>query len=300
MKKSITSDSPLNLGAIDIGSNAVRLLVAQAVPYRKEIDFTKLSLLRLPLRLGLDVFETGKISPEKAELLLKSMQSFKLIMEIYGVQKYRACATSAMRDASNSPEIVAEIKEKTGIEIEVISGREEAAIIYETHLRHTGSKNGSTLYIDVGGGSTELTLYSFGEKVLQESFDIGTIRLMSGRVREGIWDEIRNSVKLAVKDHKPLTVVGSGGNINKLFALSKNKEGDPMALNQLEIFLRDLGSMSISERMHAFQLRQERAEVIVPALQIYTSILRWSGARKITVPKIGLADGLVRNIYYNL
>ena len=142
LKKSITSDSPLNLGAIDIGSNAVRLLVAQAVPYRKEIDFTKLSLLRLPLRLGLDVFETGKISPEKAELLLKSMQSFKLIMEIYGVQKYRACATSAMRDASNSPEIVAEIKEKTGIEIEVISGREEAAIIYETHLRHTGSKNG--------------------------------------------------------------------------------------------------------------------------------------------------------------
>ncbi len=290
----------MNLGAIDIGSNAVRLLVAQAVPYKKEIDFTKLSLLRLPLRLGLDVFENGKISPEKAELLLKSMESFKLIMEIYGVKKFRACATSAMRDAANASEIVANIKEKTGIEIEVISGREEAAIIYETHLRESGSKNGSTLYIDVGGGSTELTLYSFGEKVLQESFDIGTIRLLSGKVKEEIWEDIKRSVKLAVKDHKPLMVVGSGGNINKLFALSKNKEGDPMALGQLEVFLRDLGSMSLSERMHTFQLRQERAEVIVPALQIYTSILRWSGARKISVPKIGLADGLVRNIYYNL
>jgi exopolyphosphatase/guanosine-5'-triphosphate,3'-diphosphate pyrophosphatase len=293
-------NTPLNLGAIDIGSNAVRLLVAQAIPYKNEtVDFTKLSLLRLPLRLGLDVFESGLISQEKVALLEKSMESFRLIMEIYGVTHFRACATSAMRDASNSPEIVQSVLKKTGINIEVISGREEAEIIYETHLRQSGAQNGSTLYIDVGGGSTELTLYSFGEKVLQESFDIGTIRLMSGKVKEEIWDEIKRSVKIAVKDHKPLKVVGSGGNINKLFALSKQKEGQPITLSQLETFLRDLGSMTMEERMHTYQLRQERAEVIVPALQIYTSILRWAGAREISVPKIGLADGLVRNIYYN-
>lgn len=292
---------PLNLGAIDIGSNAVRLLVAQAIPYKNEsVDFTKLSLLRLPLRLGLDVFESGVISPEKVVLLEKSMESFRLIMDIYGVNHFRACATSAMRDAANSEEIVATIQAKTGIKIEVISGREEAEIIYETHLRQVGSQNGSTLYIDVGGGSTELTLYSFGEKVLQESFDIGTIRLMSGKVKDDMWEEVRRSVKVAVKGHKPLKVVGSGGNINKLFALSKRKEGEPISLQQLELFLRDLGSMSLEERMHNYQLRQERAEVIVPALQIYTLILRWAGAREIAVPKIGLADGLVRNIYYNL
>lgn len=291
----------MNLGAIDIGSNAVRLLVAQAIPYKNEsVDFTKLSLLRLPLRLGLDVFESGVISSEKVVLLEKSMESFRLIMEIYGVNHFRACATSAMRDAANADEIVKSIQAKTGIKIEVISGREEAEIIYETHLRQVGAQHGSTLYIDVGGGSTELTLYSFGEKVLQESFDIGTIRLMSGKVKDEMWEEIKRSVKVAVKGHKPLKVVGSGGNNNKLFALSKRKEGEPIGLQQLELFLRDLGSMSLEERMHNYQLRQERAEVIVPALQIYTSILRWAGAREISVPKIGLADGLVRNIYYNL
>jgi len=293
-------NTPLNLGAIDIGSNAVRLLVAQAVPYKHEtVDFTKLSLLRLPLRLGLDVFEHGSISNEKVQLLEKSMESFRLIMEIYGVKHFRACATSAMRDAINADDIVASVLKNTGIRIEVISGREEAEIIYETHLRQSGSQHGSSLYIDVGGGSTELTLYSFGEKVLQESYDLGTIRLMSGKVKEDIWDEVKHSVKSAVKGHKPLKVVGSGGNINKLFSLSKKKDGDPIELNQLEIFLRDLGSMSLEERMHAYQLRQERAEVIVPALQIYTSILRWAGAREISVPKIGLADGLIRNIFYN-
>lgn len=291
----------MNLGAIDIGSNAVRLLVAQAVPYKNQtVDFTKLSLLRLPLRLGLDVFETGIISPEKVTQLEKSMESFRLIMEIYGVQHFRACATSAMRDANNSAEIVESVMSKTGIPIEVISGREEAEVIYETHLRQTGSQHGSSLYIDVGGGSTELTLYSFGEKVLQESYDLGTIRLMSGKVKEDIWDEVKRSVKSAVKGHRPFKVVGSGGNINKLFSLSKKKDGEPIELNQLDIFLRDLGSMTLEERMHSYQLRQERAEVIVPALQIYTSILRWAGANEILVPKIGLADGLIRNIYYNL
>ena len=288
----------MNLGAIDIGSNAVRLLVAQAVPYESEVDFTKLSLVRIPLRLGLDVFQEGRIGEAKTEALLKSMQSFKLLMEVYGVERYRACATSAMRDAENGPAIVRDISQKTGIEINIITGKEEAAIIYDTHMKEEGLDEVTRLYVDVGGGSTELTLYAQGRRILQDSYNVGTIRMMHGTVSPAVWDEMKAAVKRSVKGLKSLEVIGSGGNINKLFSISKSKQNEGLSKGDLDAFYKELMGMSVTERMHKYNLRQERAEVIVPALQIYTSVLKWAGVDCIGVPRIGLADGLIRELYY--
>jgi exopolyphosphatase/guanosine-5'-triphosphate,3'-diphosphate pyrophosphatase len=288
----------LNLAAIDIGSNAVRLLVSEPVPYGDSVDFTKLSLVRIPLRLGLDVFKLGEIGQEKSDALLKSVKAFQLIMEVYGVERFRACATSAMRDASNGAEIVQMILAQTGIAIDIITGKEEAAIIYDTHMKDAGLNDDARLYIDVGGGSTELTLYSQGERVLQDSFDVGTIRMMHNQVSDEVWNKMKLAVKNAVKGIKPLKVIGSGGNINKLLSISKSKNAKSLSKLELDDFLKDMLGMTVEERMHNYNLRLERAEVIVPALQIYTSILKWSGAGLIEVPRIGLADGLIRELYY--
>jgi exopolyphosphatase/guanosine-5'-triphosphate,3'-diphosphate pyrophosphatase len=288
----------LNLAAIDIGSNAVRLLVSEAVPYGDSVDFTKLSLVRIPLRLGLDVFKLGEIGQEKSDALLKSVKAFQLIMEVYGVDRFRACATSAMRDASNGAEIVQMILAQTGIAIDIITGKEEAAIIYDTHMKDAGLNDDARLYIDVGGGSTELTLYSQGVRVLQDSFDVGTIRMMHNQVSDEVWNKMKFAVKNAVKGIKPLKLIGSGGNINKLLSISKSKNAKGLSKLELDDFLKDMLGMTVEERMHNYNLRLERAEVIVPALQIYTSILKWSGAGLIEVPRIGLADGLIRELYY--
>lgn len=288
----------MNLAAIDIGSNAVRLLVSEAVPYGDSVDFTKLSLVRIPLRLGLDVFKLGEIGQEKSDALLKSVKAFQLIMEVYGVERFRACATSAMRDASNGADIVQMILAQTGIAIDIITGKEEAAIIYDTHMKDAGLNDDARLYIDVGGGSTELTLYSQGVRVLQDSFDVGTIRMMHNQVSDEVWNKMKLAVKNAVKGIKPLKVIGSGGNINKLLSISKSKNAKSLSKLELDDFLKDMLGMTVEERMHNYNLRLERAEVIVPALQIYTSILKWSGAGLIEVPRIGLADGLIRELYY--
>lgn len=288
----------MNLAAIDIGSNAVRLLVSQAVPYNQEVDFTKLSLVRIPLRLGFDVFQTGSIGPDKRTALIKSILSFKLIMEIYGVERFRACATSAMRDADNGEEIVREIAQQTGIHIDIISGKEEAAIIYDTHMKEVGLDAATRLYIDVGGGSTELTLYAKGRQVLQDSFNVGTIRLMHNNVDERVWDTMKSAVKKSIKGLENLEVIGSGGNINKLFSISKMKSQGGLLRSDMEAIFREFSGLSVTDRMHKYNLRQERAEVIVPALQIYTSVLKWAGVDRIEVPRIGLADGLIRELYY--
>jgi exopolyphosphatase/guanosine-5'-triphosphate,3'-diphosphate pyrophosphatase len=219
-------------------------------------------------------------------------------MEVYGVERFRACATSAMRDASNGAEIVQMILAQTGIAIDIITGKEEAAIIYDTHMKDTGLNDDARLYIDVGGGSTELTLYSQGERVLQDSFDVGTIRMMHNQVSDEVWNKMKCAVKNAVKGIKPLKLIGSGGNINKLLSISKSKNAKSLSKLELDDFLKDMLGMTVEERMHNYNLRLERAEVIVPALQIYTSILKWSGAGLIEVPRIGLADGLIRELYY--
>lgn len=289
----------MNLAAIDIGSNAVRLLVSEAVPYRETVDFTKLTLLRIPLRLGVDVFQNGFIGEEKASALKKSIQAFQLIMDIYGVERFRACATSAMRDAQNGAELVKTIFQETGLQIDIITGKEEAAIIYDTHMMESEPEGETRLYVDVGGGSTELTMYSEGKRILQDSFNVGTLRLLNSQVPDKVWNDMKSAVKSSVKGVKNLSIIGSGGNINKLFSISKTKDGKSLSLNQMDTYYKSMSNLSVIERMHEYNLRQERAEVIVPALQIYTSILKWSDVNEIGVPRIGLADGLIRELYYN-
>lgn len=286
------------LAAIDIGSNAARLLIADATPYdNSSVDYTKLTLLRIPLRLGVDVFSKGFIGEEKVTQFMDALRAYKLMMKIYKVSALKACATSAMRDATNGAEILRRAKEETGIEIKLISGQEEANIIYETHIAENLAFNKSYLYIDVGGGSTELTLFSKNTIVFKESFNIGTIRLLQGKVSDATWDAMKAFVKAGVKNYGPVEAIGTGGNINKVFSLSKRKEGRPLPIELLRDYHKELNATTVEERMHRYQLRNDRADVIVPALQIYISVMRWADAGEIYVPKIGLADGLIKMLY---
>jgi exopolyphosphatase/guanosine-5'-triphosphate,3'-diphosphate pyrophosphatase len=288
----------LILAAIDIGSNAARLLITEAEIYTDgSVDFTKLNLLRIPLRLGFDVFDKGAISEEKKRKLVNTIKTYKLLMDIYGVEGLKACATSAMRDAVNGPQILEEIKRETGITISIITGQEEANIIYETHIAENLNAEKSYMYIDVGGGSTEVTLFANNQVVFKESFNIGTIRLLHNKVTEEHWEHMKWFIKTNVKDYQPIEAIGSGGNINKIFSISKRKEGKPLPLELLKDYYKELSCNTVEERKHIYHLRSDRADVIVPALQIYTSIMRWADAEEIYVPKIGLADGLVKMLY---
>jgi len=288
----------LRLGAIDIGSNAARLLISEVrVKNNGEPEFFKLNLVRVPLRLGFDVFENGEISKEKTAMILQTIQAYKHLLNAYGVKHLRACATSAMRDARNASDIIRKVKLETGIEIEVISGDSEASLIYENHIAENMSKEDSYLYIDVGGGSTELTFFSDGKLIFKESFEIGTIRILKNLVTEGSWDKMKDFIKVKTKNYKHVTAIGSGGNINKIFSISKRKEGKPLSLESLRDFRREFSSFSLEERMSVFKLREDRADVIVPALLIYINVMRWADCDEIYVPKIGLADGLIHHLY---
>jgi exopolyphosphatase/guanosine-5'-triphosphate,3'-diphosphate pyrophosphatase len=288
----------LILAAIDIGSNAVRLLITEAANYKDgSVDYTKLNLVRVPLRLGFEVFETGKIPDLKAEQLLETMKAYQSLMKIYGVEHFRACATSAMRDAENGSHLVQHILQETGIPIEIITGSEEANIIYETHIAESLNNNQCYLYIDVGGGSTEVTLFSNNKMIFKESFDIGTIRLLNNKVTEAQWEHMKWYIKTYTKALPKITAIGSGGNINKVFSLSKLKEGKALPLDLLKDYYKELNSCSVEERMHIYKFRRDRADVIVPALQIYTTLMRCANASEILVPKIGLADGLIKMLY---
>lgn len=286
------------LAAIDIGSNAARLLICEALEYKDgTVDFTKLTLLRVPLRLGFDVFDNGFVSDKKKQKLLDTLRAYKILMGIYQVEASRACATSAMRDASNGAEILEEIYNETGIEVEIISGHEEANIIYETHIAEKLSTNKSYLYIDVGGGSTEITMFSNNHTIFKESFNIGTIRLLHNKVTEEQWEHMKWYVKTHCRDYQPLEAIGTGGNINKIFSISKRKEGKPLSLELLKDYHKEMSSTTLEERKHLYHFRDDRADVIVPAMQVYTSIMRWAQAEEIYVPKIGLADGLIKMLY---
>jgi len=286
------------IAAIDIGSNAARLLINEVKEYpKKKPEFIKLNLLRIPLRLGMDVFTSGKIGKEREKMILSSMKIFSDLMKIYKVEHYRACATSAMRDAENGKEIISKIKKNSDIDIEIISGDEEATLIYENHVAESLDKNFGYLYIDVGGGSTELTYYEKNKIKYEHSFNIGTIRLMNGLVSDLQWKEMKTEIKNKIIGEKPLIAIGSGGNINKLFSMSKTKDGKPMAASYLKKFLKETSALSVEERMVKYNLREDRADVLVPALQIFTKILMWGNIGKIYVPKISVADGLIHQIY---
>lgn len=288
----------MRLAAIDIGSNAARLLINDVIegPQGKP-EFVKLSLVRVPLRLGFDVFEKGDISDDKIEMFIKTLQSYKLLLEVYNVKHFMAAATSAMRDATNSKQILDRIKKETGLDIKVISGDEEANYIYESHVAENLGSNESYLYIDVGGGSTELTFFSDGKLITKKSFDIGTIRLIKSQVNEDQWDEMKKFIKQKLSGYHHITAIGSGGNINKIFSLSKRKEGRPLPLELLRNYYKEFSSLSVPQRISLYGLREDRADVIVPALLIYINVMRWADADEIFVPKIGLADGLIHILY---
>ncbi len=291
----------MRLAAIDIGSNAARLLISDVVIDAKgQTQFNKINLVRVPLRLGFDVFEYGKISDEKKYMIVQTIKAYKHLLNVYNVKSLKACATSAMRDATNAEEVLKKIKTETGIDINVISGDEEATYIYQNHIAENLDKEHSYLYIDVGGGSTELTFFSNGKLRYKESFNIGTIRLLKGMVTESNWDDMKDHLRNNTKSSLPMIAIGSGGNINKVFSISKKKEGKPLSLQLLKDYLKELSAFSVEDRINIYKLREDRADVIVPALQIYVNVMRWANIDEIYVPKIGLADGLIQSLYEEL
>lgn len=291
----------MRLAAIDIGSNAARLLITEVVVNSTgKPQFNKLNLVRVPLRLGFDVFELGEISKGRRLMIMETMKAYAHLMKAYEVEHFRACATSAMRDAKNSVDIIRKVKLETGIEIEIISGDKEATMINQSHIAEGLDRNHNYLYIDVGGGSTELTFFSEGKMKYRESFNIGTIRLLKQQIHETVWDEMRDHLKLNTKSTLPMSAIGSGGNINKVFSLSKKKEGKPLTLQSLKDYHKEFSSYSVEELIRIYKLREDRADVIVPALLIYINVMKWADIEEIYVPKIGLADGLVQSLYEEL
>lgn len=285
------------IAAIDIGSNAARLLINEVKTEKGQTEFVKLNLLRIPLRLGMDVFTLGKIGEERKTMVLDSMKVFSDLMKIYKVEHFRACATSAMRDASNGKEIIEKVKETSGISIEIISGDEEASLVYENHAEKSLDQNFSYLYIDVGGGSTELTFYENGKIAYKKSFNIGTIRLLNGLVTDENWRDMKEEIRKNINSKKPVVAIGSGGNINKIFSMSKIKDNKPMAASYLQKVYKEFSAMSVEELMTKYKLRQDRADVLTHALKIYNQVMSWAEISRMYVPKISVADGLIHNIY---
>lgn len=289
-------------GAIDIGSNAIRLLVANVIVEEgKEPQFKKSSLVRVPIRLGADAFVSGIISENNTQRMIDAMEAFKLLMKVHNVERYKACATSAMREAKNGAEIAEKILTETGVQIDIIGGKEEAAIISSTDLNQLIEGDNAYLYVDVGGGSTEFTLFSGGEIINSKSFKMGTVRLLNNKksVNKEIFENVEKWIKKNTKNLKRVSLIGSGGNINKLFKMSGRTEGKPISFIYLNAQYQFLKQMSFQERISELSLNPDRADVIIPATKIYLSAMKWSGARKIYVPKIGLSDGIIKSLFYN-
>ena len=284
--------------AIDIGSNAVRILISNVVVSPgNHPKYMKSSLVRVPIRLGQDSFTVGEISPRNIKRMIKAMKAFKLIMKVNNVKKYMACATSALREANNANKVIKEVKKKTGIEIQVIDGKREAEIIATTNIFESINKNRTFLFIDVGGGSTEFSVLVKGERVVSKSFKVGTVRMINNMVSEKVWEEIKVWVETHTKYHTKLALLGSGGNINKLFKIAKVKEGRPLSMIKLNQLYNELNQLDYNERILKWELNPDRSDVIIPATQIYLKALQWSGASEIFVPKIGLSDGMIKVLY---
>lgn len=285
--------------AIDIGSNAMRLLITNVVEQKdKETQFNKSALIRVPIRLGQDAFTVGEISEENIERMIDAMKAFKLLMKVYKVEKYMACATSAMREAYNGKEVTDIIKKKADIKIDIIDGKKEAAIIASSDLHQFIKTNQNYLYVDVGGGSTEFSLFSNGKMIASKSFKNGTVRLLNNMVNEIVWQEIEKWIKLNTENIEDIILIGSGGNINKTFKLSGKAQEKPLSYKYLKGQFDYLNSLTYEQRIAELGLNTDRADVIIPALTIYLRAMRWSGAKNIYVPKIGLSDGIVKAMYY--
>jgi exopolyphosphatase/guanosine-5'-triphosphate,3'-diphosphate pyrophosphatase len=287
----------LRFAAIDIGSNAIRLLFSNVVEDGKNTTFRKSSLIRVPLRLGEDSFATSIISKKKVDKLVSTMQAFRLLMEVHDVISYRACATSAMREAKNGKEVVEKVKKETGIDIEIIDGREEAEIIYANQIVELINDEKYYLYVDVGGGSTEITLFGNRKMIDSNSFNIGTVRILSGKVPKSSFTEMKDWIKNLNIGKKEISLIGSGGNINKIYKLAGRKENQKLHFDELNEIFKFINYYTIEERIKVLGLNPDRADVIIPASDIYLKVMKWSGAKQIIVPTIGVSDGIVHNLY---
>ena len=290
----------VNYAAIDVGSNAVRLLIKGVDKEAMTPDekFSKELLLRVPLRLGFDVFTLGALSDAKAVKLKRLMKAFKQLMKIYDVVDYRACATSAMRDAKNGSVVLKNIEKDTGIHIDVIDGKEEAAIIYNNHMECITDRTGNYMYVDVGGGSTEINFLTNGELIYSNSYNIGTVRMLSNAVDEEAWITLREDLTKLYEFYPNINLIGSGGNINKLFRLAekKDKKLQRMTISSLEDLYEALKILPLEERVKQFKLKMDRADVIIPAAEIYLFIANIVKPEYIYVPIIGLSDGIIDNL----
>lgn len=287
----------MKFAAIDIGSNAVRLLITNVYEDAVEPIFKKASLVRVPIRLGADSFTEGIISADKSMKLIETMRAFKHLMNVHEISGYRACATSAMREATNGESLADEIFDSTGIRIEIISGKEEAEILFANHFEKSMDELGNYLYIDVGGGSTELTLFSNRKVKDARSFKLGTIRILNEKIDDGVWNQAEEWVKTTSKGLQNITAIGSGGNINKLYRMSEEKNRAPMKTKTLKEIRDMLSSLSYSERISKLGLNLDRADVIIPACDIFLSICGWAYIKKINVPEFGVSDGITRLLY---
>ncbi|PTM02405.1 MAG: exopolyphosphatase [Candidatus Arcticimaribacter sp.] len=286
------------LAAIDIGSNAIRILIANVVQEVGEHPvYMKSEMIRVPIRLGQDSFTVGEISKKNMKRVVKAMKAFRLIMKVNGVKHYMACATSALRESNNADELVALVKKKAKIKIEVIDGRKEAEIISNTTILNDFGQNLNYLYVDVGGGSTEFSVLQGGKRIVSKSFKTGTVRMINNMVNEKVWLEIEKWIHTHTAGIEKIALLGSGGNINKVFKLSNTKEGKPLTYIKINTFYQDLKKLSYEQRILKYNLNLDRADVILPALEIYLKALKWSGASKVFVPKIGLADGMIKMMY---
>lgn len=285
-------------GAIDIGSNAIRLLVVTIIEQKdKDPIFKKTSLVRVPIRLGAEVFLSGKISDNSAHRMMDTMQAFQLLMKTHNINRYRACATSAMREATNGRHLAEQILAKTGMPINIIDGNDEAAIIASTDLKSLIQDDKVFLYVDVGGGSTELTIYANGTCIISKSFKIGTVRLLEGLVNPEVWDAMEFWIKEQTQEFKKVSLIGSGGNINTIFKKSGKKLGKPLSYNYLFSYYELIKSLTFEQRITELDMNPDRADVVVHATKIYLSAMKWSRAKNVFVPKIGLSDGIVRSLY---
>ena len=298
VKLKLTILKILKFAAIDVGSNAVRLLFMNVIEEKQDVVFRKSSLVRMPVRLGEDAFYGERvIGTEKVEKLMHTLAAFKHLLIVQDVVSYRACATSAMREAINSNQVIKYIKDRTGISIEVIDGQQEAELVYSNRIVEMIDKEQSYLYVDVGGGSTEMTLFSNRNVVSSESFNIGTIRFINGEVSSRELLRMKEYLEKIPKKYKPIEIIGSGGNINKIFKLSGYRVGTAMKLNQLKNIFSYIESFTVEQRIHKLGFNPDRADVIIPATKLFLNIMKWSDSKKVLIPKIGISDGIVHQLY---
>lgn len=283
-------------GAIDIGSNAGRLLIGNVQNGNEEATVKKITLVRVPLRLGEDVFEDKKVSKKRIKMLIKTMKAYKHLLDVYEVTSFRACATSAMREAENRKEIVELVKEETGINLEIIEGNEEADLILSNFFTQKLDRKKSYLYIDVGGGSTEVSLIEDGKKIASQSFKMGTLRILKGQVPEKRWVEMKDWVKTLNPNHKDILAMGTGGNINRILKLNHEEENE-ISYADIKKVQAHLASYTVEDRIRKLGLRPDRADVIVPAADIYLAVMKYADVKMMHVPKIGLSDGIIFDLY---